>query len=200
MDWNIAVLGPVGAGKSTAIRNISDIEVLNTDVDILQPSASGHLGSTTVAMDMGVVALGNGDALRLLGAPGQTRFDFMGHIVLGQAIGAVIVIDHRRATRMQDLELYWQAVQARTLDASQARCPVTIAVTHAERYIDRNLALYQEFFLQRSPCPCSLCQPPVLWCDARERRDVAAVLIVMAALLESLQLHPESVLHQRMSP
>lgn len=199
MDWNIAILGPVGAGKSTAIRSISDIPAVDTDVQTIQSPSSGLLVGTTAAVDIGVTALGSGDTLRLLGAPGNPRFDYMASIVLEQAKGVVVMIDHRRTTRLQDLDKYWHAVQAHNTDAVHAHCPVVIAVTHSERHIDRDLALYQQFFLQRTSCTCSLCLPPVMWCDARQASDVAVVLVVMAAILESLQLYPESVLHQRMS-
>lgn len=199
MDWNIAVLGPVGAGKSTSIRSISDIPVVDTDVQTAQSSTSPCLDRTTVAIDIGVMALGSGDQLRLLGAPGNARFDYMDGIVLEQAMGVVIMIDHRRATRLHELENYWHAVQAHKSGTTRTLCPVAVAVTHSERHIDRDLALYQQFFLQRTSCTCNLCQPPVLWCDARQASDVAVVLVVMAAMLESMQLYPESVLHQRMS-
>jgi len=199
MDWNIAILGSSGCGKSTAIRAISDIAVVETDV--LSPHASNTTEPqpTTVAMDLGIMDLGNGDKLRLHGAPGHARFDYMQDILLEQAVGALIVIDHRRAARLQDLEKYWLTVQAQLAHAAQPCLPVTVAVTHTERYVERDLAPYQRFFSSRSPCSCSLCMPPILWCDAREPRDVAVVMVVMAAVLESLHLHPESVLHQRMS-
>lgn len=199
MDWNIAVLGPVGAGKSTSIRSISDIPVIDTDVQTAQLATSASLERTTVAIDFGVMALGSGDQLRLLGAPGNARFDYMDNIVLEQAMGVVIMLDHRRATRLQDLERYWHSVQTHKSGSSHTHCPVAVAVTHSERHIDRDLALYQQLFLQHTSCTCSLCQPPVLWCDARQASDVAVVLVVMAAMLEAVQLYPESVLHQRMS-
>ena len=31
MEWSVLFMGPVGSGKTTAIRSISDIEVVNTD-------------------------------------------------------------------------------------------------------------------------------------------------------------------------
>lgn len=77
MDWNIAVLGSVGSGKTTAIRAISDIEVVDTDVKPTDEDTLALKDTTTVAMDMGVMELGSGDRLRLYGAPGQDRFDFI---------------------------------------------------------------------------------------------------------------------------
>ncbi|THU03671.1 GTP-binding protein [Lampropedia puyangensis] len=199
MDWNIAVLGSVGSGKTTAIRTISDIDVVDTDVVATDAQTIALKETTTVAMDMGVMELGNGDKLRLHGAPGQDRFDFMWEILLEQAKGVVIFVDHSRAERLADLGVYLQTVKVKQAEQVQHGFPVVIAVTHAEDDAQRDLAVYQQYFQQQSLCTCSLCQPPVLWCDAREPRDVAVVLVVMTALLESFQLHPDSLLHERMA-
>lgn len=195
MDWNIAVLGSVGSGKTTAIRAISDIEVVDTDVKF-SDGAMPEKDTTTVAMDMGVMELGSGDRLRLHGAPGQDRFDFMWEILLEQAKGVVIFVDHSRAERLADLGTYLEAIHAQKPGVD---FPIVVAVTHAEGDPARSLDEYRQFFRQRSACPCSVCQPPLLWCDARERRDVAVLLVVMTALLESFHANPESLLHKRVS-
>lgn len=194
MEWNIAVLGSVGSGKTTAIRAISDIEVVDTDVAATDDATLALKDTTTVAMDMGVMELGNGDKLRLHGAPGQDRFDFMWEILLEQARGAVIFVDHSRAERLDDLAAYLKAIETAKPDGD---FPVVVAVTHAEGDGARSLACYRQFFLQRNACPCSGCTPPVIWCDAREQRDVTVVLVVMTALLESYLTHQESLLHER---
>lgn len=196
MDWNIAVLGSVGSGKTTAIRAISDIEVVDTDVKPTDEDTLALKDTTTVAMDMGVMELGSGDRLRLYGAPGQDRFDFMWEILLEQAKGAVLFVDHTRAERFDDLTTYLDAIRAQK---PHGDAPLIVAVTHAEADERRNLDEYRRFFSQRSSCTCSICQPPVMWCDAREQRDVALLMVVMAALLESFHAYPESVLHERMS-
>ena len=69
-------MGPVGAGKTTAIHTLSDIEVVHTEARATD--ATRHLkATTTVSMDVGVLHLPGNDKLRLYGAPGQDRFDFM---------------------------------------------------------------------------------------------------------------------------
>lgn len=196
MDWNIAVLGSVGSGKTTAIRAISDIEVVDTDVDATDEDTLALKDTTTVAMDMGVMELGNGDKLRLHGAPGQDRFDFMWEILLEQARGVVVFVDHTRTDRLQDLATYLDAIHEQKPGTD---FPIVVAITHAEDDADRDLEEYRRFFTQRSACPCSACHPPVLWCDAREQRDVAVLLVVMTALLETFHAHPESLLHDRMA-
>ncbi|WP_052754900.1 GTP-binding protein [Lampropedia cohaerens] len=194
MEWNIAVLGSVGSGKTTAIRAISDIDVVDTDVAATDAATLQRKATTTVAMDMGVMELGNGDKLRLHGAPGQDRFDFMWEILLEQARGAVVCVDHSHAERLQSLAAYLDAIAA--AKAGQD-FPIVIAVTHAEQDTRRSLQPYYDFLRQRRACPCSACTPAVMWCDARSARDVTAVMVVMTALLESFQTLPESALHAR---
>ena len=69
-------MGPVGAGKTTAIQALSDIEVIATEAKA-SDDVRKLKKTTTVAMDYGVMNLGNGDQVRLYGAPGQKRFDLM---------------------------------------------------------------------------------------------------------------------------
>lgn len=84
----LIVAGPVGAGKTTFIANLSEQKTVNTDV-----LASEDLGKayTTVAMDYGVLNL-NGIALNVYGTPGQDRFDFMWEILCEGALGLVLLV------------------------------------------------------------------------------------------------------------
>ena len=73
MSHKILFVGPMGAGKTTAIAAVSDIppittEALNTDqVQCAKPT-------TTVAMDYGEIRLSNDEVTVLYGIPGQKRF------------------------------------------------------------------------------------------------------------------------------
>jgi signal recognition particle receptor subunit beta len=70
------VAGTVGAGKSTFVRTLSEIEVVSTDCSatddtlLLKPE-------TTVALDFGKVMLSPKLNLHIYGTPGQARFDFI---------------------------------------------------------------------------------------------------------------------------
>lgn len=84
----LIVAGPVGAGKTTFITSLSEIEMVNTDV-----RASENIGKemTTVAMDYGVLTL-DGIPLHLYGTPGQDRFDFMWEVLCQGALGLVLLV------------------------------------------------------------------------------------------------------------
>lgn len=72
----LIVTGTVGAGKSTFIRSISEIDVVDTDTLATDETALLKQ-KTTVALDFGRLQFSPDMALHLYGTPGQSRFDFM---------------------------------------------------------------------------------------------------------------------------
>ena len=74
-EHKLIFAGPIGAGKTTAIAAISDIEPITTD-EVASDMASGRKGHghTTVAMDYGLIDLGDDSRVHLFGTPGQERF------------------------------------------------------------------------------------------------------------------------------
>ncbi len=74
--YKIIFAGPVGAGKTQAIRSLSDKEVVTTE-ELASDDVKMMKKTTTVAMDYGIMKLPTGEQVRLYGTPGQKRFDFM---------------------------------------------------------------------------------------------------------------------------
>ena len=162
--YKIVFAGPVGAGKTTAIQTLSDIEVLNTDArasdDVRQLKPT-----TTVAMDYGVMKLGNGDQVRLYGAPGQARFDFMWDILTENALGLVVLVSARSDDPVAELDVYLKAFRE-LID----RTALVVGVTHTDA---GNRAARQqiiESLRARGIDPC------VMDADARHRPDVALLV------------------------
>jgi len=189
MEWNIAFMGAVGAGKTTAIAAVSDIDCLDTEVAHYEGDPGSSKLTTTVALDMGVLELGQGDRLRLQGAPGQERFDYMWDILLMQA-QAVVIMVHAGERAQQDLDFYLAQVQRLTEQLGRP-VPIVIGLTHVDDApggMDRGFA--------DGACPCSQCRPPVVPVDARDRASVVRLLQVVTALLEIRERHPEPALHQ----
>ncbi|MGG5258352.1 GTP-binding protein [Phycicoccus avicenniae] len=90
----VVFCGPLGVGKTTAVRAISDVEVANTDVRQANSRHGGESRSdkttTTVGIDYGEWQEGASSNVAVYGTPGQVRFDtvrtstmsFSVHVVL----------------------------------------------------------------------------------------------------------------------
>jgi signal recognition particle receptor subunit beta len=185
MEWTILLMGPVGAGKTQAIQSISDIEVLNTDVaatdEIRQVKSR-----TTVSMDVGVLNLSGNDKLRLYGAPGQDRFDFMWDILMPQAKGLVLMLNHASADPLAELDHYLQVIRQRL---PGNRLPLVIGVTHVDQNPEIPLSIYTQHLQQKGVLFCGV-TPHVIAVDARIRNHVRYLLLIMVAQMEMAKRFP----------
>lgn len=186
MEWNILFMGPVGAGKTQAIRSISDIDTVDTDVDATDETRllKRH---TTVAMDVGIVHLGGGDKLRICGAPGQVRFDFMWDILLEQATAVALLLNHTNPDPLADFDAMLGHVEQRTRSRAM---PLVVGVTHTDVTSGGiPLDAYRDFLARRG---CTACEvpPPVMAIDARDPEHVRTLLVTLTAMLEMAQRYP----------
>jgi len=172
-ELKLLFAGPMGAGKTTAIRSISEsapilTEARNSD---LQRNAKAE---TTVAFDYGEVTLEGGEKLRLYGMPGQSRFDFMWSILSDGALGVVILTDNSVADPIGELATF---IEAFTDLASRAAVVVGVGRFEAGT---TTLDDYGEW-LSGKGLPI-----PVLPVDVRRRDDV---LLLLDALIHQIEIH-----------
>ena len=79
-QYKIVFAGTMGAGKTEAIRSLSDIPILLTEA--LNTDQESHSKpQTTVGIDYGEVTLDDGLIIGLYGTPGQERFDFIWSVI-----------------------------------------------------------------------------------------------------------------------
>ena len=170
-NHKIIFTGPVGAGKSTAIRSLSDIAPVSTDEqasDITKDMKS----QTTVAMDYGLLKLDGGETVHIYGTPGQERFDFMWDILTAGGIGLVLLINNARPSPFSDLDFFLSAFE-KFIDTSA----LAIGVTQMDK--SRTLTLDDYY----AHLPRKYANTPIFEVDAREKNDV---IILVESLLFSL--------------
>lgn len=169
----IVFAGPVGAGKTTAISSISDIDPVRTDERASDMTAD-RKSNTTVAMDYGMLRLPGGEKVMLYGTPGQERFDFMWDILSEGGIGLVLLIDNTRPQPFDDMGFF--------LDAFRdfiGRTQVVIGVTHSDEKTRPTLREYHDALHAHG-----IARPvPVFEVDARSQADVS---LLVQSLLYSL--------------
>ncbi|MBW7472853.1 ATP/GTP-binding protein [Marinobacter sp. M216] len=172
MEHKIIFAGPVGAGKTTAIGAISDIEVVSTESKATD-SVSQRKETTTVAMDYGTLNVGDGQKVHLYGTPGQERFSFMWDIVTIGGLGLVVLIDNNREDPLADLEFYIQAFRPFIRKSS-----LVIGVTSMDKKARPGLYSYHTKLSELG------IKAPVFEVDARERNDISVLLQALLAMLD----------------
>ncbi|CAJ25836.1 conserved hypothetical protein [Xanthomonas euvesicatoria pv. vesicatoria str. 85-10] len=90
----LVFVGGMGAGKTTAVRSISDVEPVSTEMPLSQ-DAYGDKTYTTVALDYSSIELEDGELLHVYGVPGQKYLDFMWPLVCDGALGVIVLTNAR---------------------------------------------------------------------------------------------------------
>jgi signal recognition particle receptor subunit beta len=96
----LVITGPVGAGKSTFIRSVSEIQVVDTDRRATDETKDLK-DKTTVAFDFGRLQFSPDMALHLYGTPGQSRFDFMWDILIHKAHAYMVLVPANRPSEFR---------------------------------------------------------------------------------------------------
>ncbi len=168
-DHKIIFSGPVGAGKTTAIRSISEIPIISTDESASDMTVK-RKNATTVAMDYGLIRLGGKEKVHLYGTPGQERFDFMWDILTKGGIGLILLLDNTRPSPFNDLKFYVNAFRS-FIDSTR----LVIGVTQMDIKLSPGIAEYRNQLNELELVA------PVFEVDARKREDVS--LLIQALLL-----------------
>jgi signal recognition particle receptor subunit beta len=173
----IVFTGPMGAGKTTAIRAISDVRPVSTEA-VNNDRESFAKASTTVALDYGEVTLEDNTCVRLYGTPGQTRFSFMWEILGAGALGVILLLDGSSRNALNDLKEFVQAFHE-----AGANQPLIVGVGRLSSSDTPKLEAYSRFLEGIRPTV------PVFSVDVRLREDV---LLMIEALLCVLEVRGES--------
>ncbi|MEV0774259.1 GTP-binding protein [Streptomyces sp. NPDC050433] len=170
----ILVAGPLGVGKTTAIRTLSQIPTLHTDEVMTDAAADADDVSlvglrdkttTTVAIDFGRLTLpGDRVVLYLYGTPGQRRFLPLWEGIAFGALGALVLVDTRRLDESFEV---MDLIEERGL-------PYAVAVNTFPDSPAYDLEVVRKK-LDLAP------DTPLITCDAREMNSSLSALIALTA-------------------
>lgn len=171
-EIKIVFTGTVGAGKTKAIRSLSEIDVISTE-----ERASDNVGkfkkTTTVTMDYGELKLNKTQTLALYGTPGQKRFSFMWDILARGALGFIILVDDSRRDPIADLNTYLEKFKTYINETT-----VVIGVTHLDSNRKSGIQKYHHLFKKLN------LSYPVIPVDARNKEEVRILVHSLVSMLE----------------
>jgi hypothetical protein len=164
----LVVTGAVGAGKSSFIRSVSEIEVVDTDRKATDETAQIKK-NTTVSMDFGRLQFAPDMAMHLYGTPGQSRFDFMWDILIRKAHAYILLVAAHRPKDFRD------ARRIAIFMHQRMKIPMMIGITHSDcpgAWGEENIALALGYVDPNN-------RPPIVKLNASEQVSTAEALIVL---------------------
>ncbi|WP_341952482.1 ATP/GTP-binding protein [Salinibacterium sp. TMP30] len=173
----ILFAGPMGAGKTTAIRALSEIEVVSTEA-ANSDRAAADKATTTVALDYGEISVNDAEKVRLYGIPGQRRFDFMWSILAERAEGVLLLVN---ADAENPVEIAIDYVKE--FYALYERGGIVIGLTRADLVPESLIEEYANALADEMPDVLI----PVFTVDARSNADMTVLLMTLVANVELKQ-------------
>jgi uncharacterized protein len=133
----LVVAGPVGTGKTTFVKTISETDVIDTDRSATDPLPN-RPAKTTTAFDFGRINVGADLALQLYGMPGQKQFEFMWEMLIADAHAYILLVAAHRPHELREARRMINFMDRRK------QIPMLIGVTHcdaAEAWSLENIAI-----------------------------------------------------------
>jgi signal recognition particle receptor subunit beta len=170
----ILFTGPMGAGKTTSIQSLSEIEVVRTEAN----NSERHIvdkETTTVALDYGEILVDADEKVRLYGIPGQQRFNFMWSILKKRAKGMILLVNSDAPDPIGEMTFFLD--EFREL---YDRGGVVIGITRADVVAGPSLDDFAKALERTNPGLLI----PVFTVDPRDRDQMVNVLLALIANIE----------------
>jgi hypothetical protein len=172
-EHQVVFVGPFGVGKSTALRAISDIPVVNTDVVSHEVDARALVEgktTTTAGFDYGEWRFPDGTRVALMGVPGQTRFEAMWDILLPRSSAIVLWLFGDRDPDRLECRRWLEALAKR-----KALSRLAVAITRVDNPDDVALDPWRDLVAEYHPLA------PVMTADPRRNSDVMQAITMALA-------------------
>jgi len=169
-DQVIFLSGSSGAGKTTAVKTLSDSFVIENRL-------LSDKNSSSVGLDCGKLKLSNNNDLLLYATYNQESSETVLNALQDEVIGVVLLIDNRRKDPLRDLETLLIKLSAENTQPIN----VVTGVTHFDSSRTPAISDYHSFILNQGLFPDQ--NPPIFSVDARNYRDMC---FLIEALLYTL--------------
>jgi hypothetical protein len=168
----VVVAGTPGCGKTTFVRTISEVEVVDTERKATDET-SLLKRRTTVAFDYGRFSFGSTLEVQIYGTPGQARFNFMWDFLIKNANTYILLVAAHRAND------FHYARQIISFMNQRVQIPMLVGLTH----MDCPGACTPEEIMVRLGYMNDRNRPPVITVNPNERTSVIETLMGSMALL-----------------
>ncbi|MGN2425300.1 MULTISPECIES: GTP-binding protein [Klebsiella/Raoultella group] len=174
-DYKVILVGRSGSGKTTAIRSVSEINVVSTDV-LASDRGDAEKDTTTVGFDYGELTIPGGqNRMRLYGTPGQERFTFMRDILERGSVGILLLADNHRPDPLAETRSWLRALKTGPLAGNAI---VLLGIVKCDLSPLPDLEQYQRLLREEG------LTLPVATLDARSPERVLFLLKVLFCQLE----------------
>lgn len=134
LPCQVVLLGSPGSGKTTAIKSVAQGKVFGTDVSATDSVAS-EKEKTTVGIDFAEISIPQfsgpeNKKLRLIGTPGQIKFNFIWDVVGKSSDAFIVLVDMSRPEPFAYLRFYTKFLKREIGSNASVFC----ALTHVEEY------------------------------------------------------------------
>lgn len=174
-DYKVILVGRSGSGETTAIRSVSEINVVSTDV-LASDRGDAEKDTTTVGFDYGELTIPGGqNRMRLYGTPGQERFTFMRDILERGSVGILLLADNHRPDPLAETRSWLRALKTGPLAGNAI---VLLGIVKCDLSPLPDLEQYQRLLREEG------LTLPVATLDARSPERVLFLLKVLFCQLE----------------
>jgi hypothetical protein len=168
----LVVAGTPGSGKSTFVKTLSDVEVIQTERTATDET-SLLKKKTTVAFDYGRFLFGSTLEVQIYGTPGQSRFNFMWDFLIKSANTYILLVP---AHRPDDFHYARQIISFMN---QRVQIPMLIGLTHTDcpGVCNTEEIMIRLGYMDRRN------RPPVVKVNPNEHPSAVEALMAVMALL-----------------